>query len=183
MLFKNSVRTSKRTQHFTITKINWLTLFKEIKPLFKNLCQNFSVFPNYVYSETKERHYSFHSKLLVTKTEQFIGLASGGVKSVCFLDGWPWSGQVLSVIEHFRLNCQTSPLETWTECIISNIQNNYCRLPPTDLNHIHRTLFGDTNVARFCEIKPYKEVHCFFSHCEMMFISRLWVTVRSLSET
>jgi hypothetical protein len=27
MLFKNSVRTSKRTQHFTITKINWLTLF------------------------------------------------------------------------------------------------------------------------------------------------------------
>jgi len=29
MLFKNSVRTSKRTPHFTITKINWLTLFKE----------------------------------------------------------------------------------------------------------------------------------------------------------
>jgi len=27
MLFKNSVRTSKRTPHFTITKINWLTLF------------------------------------------------------------------------------------------------------------------------------------------------------------
>jgi hypothetical protein len=26
----NSVRTSKRTPHFTITKINWLTLFKEI---------------------------------------------------------------------------------------------------------------------------------------------------------
>jgi hypothetical protein len=30
ILFKNSVRTSKKTQHFTITKINWLTLFKEI---------------------------------------------------------------------------------------------------------------------------------------------------------
>jgi hypothetical protein len=30
MLFKNSVRTSKRTPHLTITKINWLTLFKEI---------------------------------------------------------------------------------------------------------------------------------------------------------
>jgi hypothetical protein len=30
MLFKNSVRTSKRTPHFTIAKINWLTLFKEI---------------------------------------------------------------------------------------------------------------------------------------------------------
>jgi hypothetical protein len=30
MLFKNSVRTSKRTPYFTVTKINWLTLFKEI---------------------------------------------------------------------------------------------------------------------------------------------------------
>jgi hypothetical protein len=30
MLFKNSVRISKRTPHFTITTINWLTLFKEI---------------------------------------------------------------------------------------------------------------------------------------------------------
>jgi hypothetical protein len=28
--FKNSVRTSKRTPHFTITKISWLMLFKEI---------------------------------------------------------------------------------------------------------------------------------------------------------
>jgi hypothetical protein len=30
MLFNNSVHTSKRTPHFTITKINWLMLFKEI---------------------------------------------------------------------------------------------------------------------------------------------------------
>jgi hypothetical protein len=30
MLFKNAVRTSKRTPHFTITEINWLTLFKEV---------------------------------------------------------------------------------------------------------------------------------------------------------
>jgi hypothetical protein len=30
MLFKNSVRTSKKTPHFTITETNWLTLFKEI---------------------------------------------------------------------------------------------------------------------------------------------------------
>jgi hypothetical protein len=30
MLFKNPVPTSKRTPHFTITMINWLTLFKEI---------------------------------------------------------------------------------------------------------------------------------------------------------
>jgi hypothetical protein len=32
MKFKNSVRTSKKTQHYTITKINWLMLFKEIIP-------------------------------------------------------------------------------------------------------------------------------------------------------
>jgi hypothetical protein len=30
MTFKNSVRTAKKTLHFTVTKINWLTLFKEI---------------------------------------------------------------------------------------------------------------------------------------------------------
>jgi hypothetical protein len=30
MMFKNSVRTSKRTPHFTIKKINWLMLFKEV---------------------------------------------------------------------------------------------------------------------------------------------------------
>jgi hypothetical protein len=30
MLFKNSVCTSKRTPHFIITEINFLTLFKEI---------------------------------------------------------------------------------------------------------------------------------------------------------
>jgi hypothetical protein len=29
-MFKNSARTAKKTPHFTITKINWLTLFKEI---------------------------------------------------------------------------------------------------------------------------------------------------------
>jgi hypothetical protein len=38
MLIKNSVRTSKRTPHFTITKINWLTLFK-FKPWgMRNAC-------------------------------------------------------------------------------------------------------------------------------------------------
>jgi hypothetical protein len=30
MLFKNPVRTSKRTPHFTIAKINRLMLFKEV---------------------------------------------------------------------------------------------------------------------------------------------------------
>jgi hypothetical protein len=28
IMFRNPVRTSKRTPHFTITKIDWLTLFK-----------------------------------------------------------------------------------------------------------------------------------------------------------
>jgi hypothetical protein len=30
----NSVRTEKKTQLFTITKINWLTLFKEIIAIY-----------------------------------------------------------------------------------------------------------------------------------------------------
>jgi hypothetical protein len=30
IIFKNSARTSRRTQHFTIRKINWLMIFKEI---------------------------------------------------------------------------------------------------------------------------------------------------------
>jgi hypothetical protein len=34
VIFKNSVRTSKRTPHFTITTINLLTLFKEIIPVY-----------------------------------------------------------------------------------------------------------------------------------------------------
>jgi hypothetical protein len=34
MLFKNPVRTSKRTPHLTITKINWLTLIKDTIPFY-----------------------------------------------------------------------------------------------------------------------------------------------------
>jgi hypothetical protein len=37
MLFRNSVRASKRTPHLTITKINWLMLFKEILFLHREL--------------------------------------------------------------------------------------------------------------------------------------------------
>jgi hypothetical protein len=36
-ILKVLVNTSKRTPHFTITAINWLTLFTEIKPLFNPL--------------------------------------------------------------------------------------------------------------------------------------------------
>jgi hypothetical protein len=30
IIFKNSVRTAKKTQHFSITKVSWLILFREI---------------------------------------------------------------------------------------------------------------------------------------------------------
>jgi hypothetical protein len=36
MLFKISGRTSKRTPHFTVTKINWLTLFKETIAVYRD---------------------------------------------------------------------------------------------------------------------------------------------------
>jgi hypothetical protein len=36
MLFKNPARTSKRTPHFTITKVNWLMLFKEIIAVYSD---------------------------------------------------------------------------------------------------------------------------------------------------
>jgi hypothetical protein len=55
IIFKNSLRTSKRTPHFTITKINWLTLFKEMIA---------------VYSEN-------HTRPINTKWKLLIGKASG----------------------------------------------------------------------------------------------------------
>jgi hypothetical protein len=52
MLFKNPVRTSKRTPYFTITKINWLTLFKEVIDVYtgkhlKSINTKFSVAVQY----------------------------------------------------------------------------------------------------------------------------------------
>jgi hypothetical protein len=34
MILKDSVRTTKKTQHFTITKINLLNLFKEMVDIY-----------------------------------------------------------------------------------------------------------------------------------------------------
>jgi hypothetical protein len=34
IIFKNSVPTSKKIQYFSITKINWLMLFREIIPVY-----------------------------------------------------------------------------------------------------------------------------------------------------
>jgi hypothetical protein len=43
-MFKNSVHTAKKTQHLTITKIELLTLFKEIFAVYaENYTQNSSV--------------------------------------------------------------------------------------------------------------------------------------------
>jgi hypothetical protein len=52
MIFKNVVRTAKKTPHFTITKINRLTLFKEIIA---------------VYSENHTKHMNTKFKLLIIK--------------------------------------------------------------------------------------------------------------------
>jgi uncharacterized protein YktB (UPF0637 family) len=57
MLFKNSVRTSKRTPHFTITKINWLTLFKEIIAVYSdNLV--WMLFKNSVRTSKRTPHFT-----------------------------------------------------------------------------------------------------------------------------
>jgi hypothetical protein len=37
LLFKNPVRTAKETQNFTVTKINRLTLFKEIIAVYSEI--------------------------------------------------------------------------------------------------------------------------------------------------
>jgi hypothetical protein len=50
IIFKNSVRTAKKTPHFTVTKINRLTLFKEIIA---------------VYSENYTKHINKNAELTV----------------------------------------------------------------------------------------------------------------------
>jgi hypothetical protein len=55
MLFKNPVRASKRTPHFTITKINWLTLFK-FNPLKTKLV--LMLFKNSVRTSKRTPHFT-----------------------------------------------------------------------------------------------------------------------------
>jgi hypothetical protein len=40
IIFKNPVRATKKTPHFTITKIDWLTLFKEIIAVYSETHMN-----------------------------------------------------------------------------------------------------------------------------------------------
>jgi hypothetical protein len=51
IIFKNSVRTAKKTVHFTITKINWLTLFKEIIAVY---CENHTKHINKLFGHNAE---------------------------------------------------------------------------------------------------------------------------------
>jgi hypothetical protein len=62
IIFKNSVRTTKKTLHFTITKINWLTLFKEIIA---------------VYSENLTKH----TNILCVKNAELLTVKAGGTYS------------------------------------------------------------------------------------------------------
>jgi hypothetical protein len=60
--FKNSVRTSKRTPHFTITNINWLILFSEMIPVYsKNHTKSTEAKCNVIIKARGT--YSYHSAL------------------------------------------------------------------------------------------------------------------------
>jgi hypothetical protein len=59
-MFKNSARTAKKTPHFTITKINWLTLFKEIIAVYSENHMK-TINPNEELMIVKESDtYSYH---------------------------------------------------------------------------------------------------------------------------
>jgi hypothetical protein len=80
MLFKNSVRTAKKTQHFAITKINWLTLFKEIIAVYtadhttiNTLCGKNAELLNVKAGGTYSYHYTFSGEVPSFYTEVGIG--------------------------------------------------------------------------------------------------------------
>jgi hypothetical protein len=79
MLFNNPVRTSKRTPHFTVTEINWLTLFK-FNPLQPKLVQ--MLFNNPVRTSKRTPHFTITeinwSMLLTYKRPCSVSLHAGG---------------------------------------------------------------------------------------------------------
>jgi hypothetical protein len=102
MLFKNSVRTSKRTPHFTITKINWLTLFKfkcffitlgsrhdtSLHPDYEDTTQyverwtqklyhNFKCTQNFVWAAERRRSYGGPSPIWEDNFCNWFGFAPG----------------------------------------------------------------------------------------------------------
>jgi hypothetical protein len=89
IIYQNSFRTAKKTPHFTITKINWLTLFKEIIA---------------VYSEN-------HTKLTNTYCEQnakLLNIRAGGIYSY----HWNLEGQTTAVMKQFTFEYDFPTVET-----------------------------------------------------------------------
>jgi hypothetical protein len=73
MLFKNSVRTSKRTPHFTITEINWLTVFK-FNPLKPKLL--YTIFKNSVRTSKRTPHFTITNIKWLTLFKEIIAVYS-----------------------------------------------------------------------------------------------------------
>jgi hypothetical protein len=91
MLFKNSVRTSKRTPHFTITKINWLTLFKFNRAPGKIKFENIKQQNLYVYADSYRRKgrikVNFRRHQRSSRTTEMLGEISDSHGSQCEDDG------------------------------------------------------------------------------------------------
>jgi hypothetical protein len=62
IIFKNSVRASKRTPHFTITKINWLMLVKKVISVYDESHREF-IHKNMLQIEKPGCIYSYHLAL------------------------------------------------------------------------------------------------------------------------
>jgi hypothetical protein len=65
IIFKDLIRTSKKTLHFTITKINWLMLFKEIIAVYTENHKSASDIE--VGKSYKTHEYKIHSFWLTTE--------------------------------------------------------------------------------------------------------------------
>jgi hypothetical protein len=80
MLFKNPVRTSKRTPHCTITEINWLMLFKEIIAVYsENHIEaeaRLIIFKNSVRTSKRTPHFTITAINWLTLFKEIIAVYS-----------------------------------------------------------------------------------------------------------
>jgi hypothetical protein len=67
-LLRNSVRTAKKTQFFTITKINWLMLFKNIIAIYSENCTKFIIQNERLLINEVGWRYNYHWSLKVKWT-------------------------------------------------------------------------------------------------------------------
>jgi hypothetical protein len=89
MLFKNPVRTSKRTPHFTVTKINWLMLFKEIIAVYfenhtkniKSLCEQDKELLNVTAGDTHTGTMGLYSVITQSVKNILVGNCDVAVKN------------------------------------------------------------------------------------------------------